>query len=264
VIAIQKGPPPKGLVAAGTKHANELCTAYGADPRQYRNGKLRMKIRKSIYASKAVRDALNGCHHGKCCYCETRIQDPYADKHVEHWRPKLSSRQSRNEASVWPGYYWLAYSWDNLLLSCAFCNRDNKQDLFPLKNPAKRARHHGMRIEGEVPAILKPDSGVDPRDHIGFDRDLPVKRSELGRRTIEVLRLDSPKHRRNEYLKEEIEQRRQLYIELYLSNDLQAQAVAERARRFLEAAVLPKGQYSAMVAAYLAANPLPDRPVKNS
>jgi uncharacterized protein (TIGR02646 family) len=263
VIAIHKGAPPPTLLSAGKKHADELCTAYDAEPKLYRSGKRKMNVRKSIYASKAVRAALDDCQHGKCCYCETRIQEPYADKHVEHWRPKLSSRQSRNQTSIWPGYYWLAYSWDNLLLSCAFCNRDNKRDRFPLKNPAARARNHRMRIEDEVPAILKPDGGIDPFDHIKFHQDVPVKRTALGRVTIEVLRLDSPKHRRNEYLKEEIERRRQTYIELYQSDDPRVQRVAERARRFLEAAVRPERPYSAMVAAYLAANPLPDRPTKN-
>ncbi|MFK5975248.1 MAG: TIGR02646 family protein [Sulfurovum sp.] len=47
-------------------------------------------------------------YHFKCAYCEKDIKDE--DKHIEHYRPK-----SR--------YYWLAYSWDNLLFSCGQCNR---------------------------------------------------------------------------------------------------------------------------------------------
>jgi hypothetical protein len=36
---------------------------------------------------------------------------------------------------------------------------------------------------------------------------------------------------------------------------------SEKFRTFVETAVLPEMQYSAMVAAYLNANPLPERPV---
>ena len=64
-------------------------------------------------------------------------------------------------------YYWLAYSWDNLLLVCGFCNK-KKGNQFPLADPAVRAMHHGMSIEAEKPTILKPDGDADPRDHIRF------------------------------------------------------------------------------------------------
>ena len=217
-----------------------------------------MKISKSIYASGAVKDALLASHKGKCCYCETKIETPYADAHVEHWRPKLSWRQDREGKSCWPGYYWLAYNWENLLLSCSFCNRDNKKDLFPLKDPAKRARNHRMKVEHERPAILKPDGDLDPRDHIAFDGDRPVGRTSLGRKTIDVLRLDSTRHKRRDYLTEMIEKPRQVYIDLKDIPHPVVRRHAEQARRFLEDAVKPEGKYSAMVADYLKKNPLPD------
>lgn len=195
MIAIHKGTAPRDLVRAGEEHAKELCAAYEADPEPFQSGK-KMGIRKSIYASRAVKAELEACHHGKCCYCEMRFDDhrPYAYSYVEHWRPKRSSRQEPDEESIWPGYYWLAYSWDNLLLSCAFCNCVNKRDLFPLEDPAARARHHGMRIEDETPAILKPDGDEDPRDHITFDMEVPKGITPLGCKTIEVLGLASEAH----------------------------------------------------------------------
>jgi hypothetical protein len=207
-----------------------------------------------------VKAKLEACHHGKCCYCETHIPKPYAHSHVEHWRPKLSSRQVRDKKKrTWPGYYWLAYSWDNLLLSCFLCN-SNKSDLFPLKNPAARARHHGMRVEDEVPAILKPDGDRDPRDHITFRGVEPVGLTPLGRKTIEVLGLDSPKHGlRRDYL-EKIHQARELSIDLVGSVEPKLRQHAAHFRDFVEKAVRPEKPYSAMVAAYLEANPLPDPP----
>jgi uncharacterized protein (TIGR02646 family) len=257
VIAIHKGGAPAGLIQTGELHARELCAAYEANPDLYVSGK-RMKIRKSIYASQAVKAALQACHHGKCCYCETLIPRPYAYAHVEHWRPKSSSRQSRDDESTWPGYYWLAYSWDNLLLSCGFCNSDNKSDLFPLENPAARARHHGMSIEDETPAILKPDGNEDPRDHIAFRMEVPVGLTPLGSKTIEVLRLDKHEARRRHLSR--VRWSLEIFIHLMNSDDPKDLEWAERFRQELMDAVQPEKEYSAMVADYLAANPLPDRP----
>jgi uncharacterized protein (TIGR02646 family) len=257
MISIRKGPPPPALVRAGDRRVRELCAAYDADPVAYRSGKVKMNISKPTYASTAVKEKLLASHHGKCCYCETKIETPYADVHVEHWRPKLSSRQGRREKSTRPGYYWLAYSWDNLLLSCSFCNRDNKKDLFPLKNAAMRARNHRMSIDRERPAILKPDGDQNPRDHITFNGDRAVGRTALGRKTIDVLLLNSPKHRRAEHLIE-IEKRRKVYIDLKDIPDPVVRLHAELQRKFLEDAVKPDRKYSAMVADYLEKNPLPD------
>jgi hypothetical protein len=51
-----------------------------------------------------------------------------------------------------------------------------------------------------------------------------------------------------------------MYIDLMGSDDPAAQRCAERLREFVEQAVRPEMPYSAMVAAYLEAHPLPDRP----
>lgn len=57
------------------------------------------------YKTEDIKDALKLIYHGKCAYCESNEEL----LHIEHYRPKKI-------------YYWLAYSWDNLLVSCYFCN----------------------------------------------------------------------------------------------------------------------------------------------
>lgn len=69
----------------------------------------------SRYKYQDVKDALRSLYHGKCAYCETYDPSP----HVEHYRPKRG------------GYYWLAYSWDNLIISCSQCNT-KKGNQFPI------------------------------------------------------------------------------------------------------------------------------------
>jgi uncharacterized protein (TIGR02646 family) len=73
---------------------------------------------KNRYKVGSVQNRLNKIYNLKCAYCEQKLLD--APKHVEHYRPKNI-------------YYWLAYSWDNLLLSCGSCN-SAKSDNFEIKN----------------------------------------------------------------------------------------------------------------------------------
>ncbi len=72
---------------------------------------------KNRYKVKSVQKRLNEIYHCKCAYCEQKLLD--APKHIEHYRPKNI-------------YYWLAYSWDNLLLSCGSCN-SSKSDNFEIE-----------------------------------------------------------------------------------------------------------------------------------
>lgn len=63
--------------------------------------------KKHLYKVGYVQKKLNKIYNLKCAYCEKKLLD--APKHLEHYRPKKI-------------YYWLAYSWDNLLLCCGECN----------------------------------------------------------------------------------------------------------------------------------------------
>ncbi|HBY7913549.1 HNH endonuclease [Acinetobacter baumannii] len=69
------------------------------------------------YKTKDIRTALMKIYHNKCAYCESNEEL----LHIEHYRPKK------------PYYYWLAYSWDNLLVACHFCNI-NKNNIFHIEN----------------------------------------------------------------------------------------------------------------------------------
>ena len=86
----------------------------------------------------------------KCAYCETptTVVD-YGD--VEHFRPKI-------------GYWWLAYSYENYLPSCAVCNQKYKKNEFKISDEALRQR--GPAISAQTTdAQLKamaPVLTVDP------------------------------------------------------------------------------------------------------
>jgi hypothetical protein len=53
------------------------------------------------------------------------------------FRPKGGWVQNDGDALTQPGYYWLAYEWSNLLISCQLCNQEFKKNRFPLLNPTR-------------------------------------------------------------------------------------------------------------------------------
>jgi len=103
----------------------------------------------SLYKSSDVMVELRKQHSGMCVYCEKDLTDN--TPHVEHFRPKSH-------------YWWLAYSWDNLFLSCEECNV-RKGDKFEASSkqtsPDARWREDRHNLssqlnESEVPSLLHP------------------------------------------------------------------------------------------------------------
>lgn len=101
--------------------------------------------------------------HNKCAYCETLVDGYLGD--AEHFRPKGQVRNLKDDDTSevvkiideddeeidHPGYFWLAYHWQNLLPSCELCNRySGKLDLFPVGD-----RHVGVKRLESVEEIDK-------------------------------------------------------------------------------------------------------------
>ena len=134
-----------------------------------------------------VKDELFAMQHRKCCYCE-KLQEQAKYRDVEHYRPKSS-------------YWWLAWTWENLLFACIDCNREQKRDQFPLSPGDVPLSAEQQPPGAERPLVLDPsDPSVDPRLEIEFRRERVVGRERWiprgvtlrGRRTVEVCGLDRP------------------------------------------------------------------------
>ncbi len=114
---------------------------------------------------RAVRAAFEAVSHGKCWYTECRSAG--ADNDIDHYRPKGRVAEDRAH----PGYYWLAFEWTNLRLSCQRANRPRrnpesggtggKADHFPLVYPEDRAFRPADDLSREVPAIFDPTNPLD-------------------------------------------------------------------------------------------------------
>jgi uncharacterized protein (TIGR02646 family) len=178
---------PERLRVQGKNKRRTHSRAFTRNPVAYQNGQ-KFEFDRSIYAHATVKAALLAAQHQKCCFCE-RIGE---DGDVEHFRPKQAYRQQAKQALQYPGYYWLAYEWDNLYFSCSPCNQRHKQNLFPLANPAERAADHTQSIAQEQPLFIDPGKD-NPEDFIGFRGETPyaINGNAKGHKTIESLKLSA-------------------------------------------------------------------------
>ncbi len=115
----------------------------------------------SYWTEPDIKEALWDMHCGKCCYCE-RKRDMKRESDVEHFRPK-----SEVAGEDHPGYWWLAYEWDNYLLSCKTCNQTYKKCHFPLIPGSPRAQGPNDDLNSEKPVLIDP-AKEDPERFIGF------------------------------------------------------------------------------------------------
>jgi uncharacterized protein (TIGR02646 family) len=249
MIFIQRGMEPEILNTQGKAHASELCTAYERDADSYDKGKLAFDFDSDIYGHATVKTALNEMQNGKCCFCESKIMHiSFGD--VEHYRPKAGYKQAALEKKLKkPGYYWLAYNWENLLLCCERCNRQYKKNLFPLLHPENRARNHGDDITAETPLLINP-AEIDPQEHIGFRNEIPhaIENNLYGKTTIKILAL--AREDLNEQRRTKLAQLIALYNIVNIAearpHDQELKVLADQAKQLLGHAALPNAEYSAM------------------
>jgi len=136
------------------------------------------------YRVASVQKSLRDIYNLKCGYCEKGLLD--ASKPIEHYRPKRG------------GYYWLAYSWDNLLLSCTECN-SAKGDKFPLKktkvnyaNEEFKDIHTLSKVYDKIeePYLINPEN-ENIMDKLRFDKKGQIfSDDERVKKTIEICSLD--------------------------------------------------------------------------
>jgi uncharacterized protein (TIGR02646 family) len=178
-------------------------------------------FQKRIYGSPVVKTRLWRMQNGKCCYCEREYERKHSD--VEHFRPKTEALREKDRKT--PGYWWLAYRFENLYFGCLICNRI-KGAWFPLvTGTLPLAAEKEPWTEPELPLLLDPGF-EDPEDHLTFVwipphrgyQIAPRNGSERGRRTIEILKLD----------RDDLTEMRRKYYRRHLEPLLERFAEAER------------------------------------
>jgi uncharacterized protein (TIGR02646 family) len=216
VIKVKRTRPAPAVLASEAAKAEQAA----ADAHYGNAANQKKEFPFKAYQHPSVRAALEQLFRMKCAYCETKI-GAADESEIEHWRPKGAVKEDDGRRS-YPPYYWLAATWDNLLLSCLKCNRPRKyriiggdEDeetwqrsgkgmLFPLAEGDVRATKRGGEAS-EHPLLLDPCRD-DPGRYLDFvllDDDAMRKalirpkgqrgrRRQLGERSIDVYSLNRP------------------------------------------------------------------------
>jgi len=139
----------------------------------------------SGYGDDGVKEALFLGQDRKCAYCERREESP-KNRDADHYRPKTR-------------YWWLAWTWENLLFACDHCNRYEKKDQFPLVDETRRLVPEDVPPGGEQPLLIDPyDPSFSPQREIEFrpddvqgqERWKPYGLTPRGDETIRICGLD--------------------------------------------------------------------------
>jgi len=123
----------------------------------------------------SIKWTLKQIYYNKCAFCESDITNDFGD--IEHFRPKNGNEDKIKKCVNTYSYYWLAFSWDNLLPSCSRCN-GKKTNCFDiggdratydtsdnLENLHYKTEEYNKQ---EVPKLLHPE--YDTFEHkISFD-----------------------------------------------------------------------------------------------
>lgn len=137
----------------------------------------------SRYKMADIKTALRAIYHHKCAFCEQKVER----FDVEHFRPK----------SV---YYWLAYSWDNLLLACPTCNgfKNNHFEILGQvavfqANDIAHIHRLNERYDGEENSRFFNPELEDPVPHLVFSKKGKISSNHAKvAYTIRLCKLDRP------------------------------------------------------------------------
>ncbi|UWY29258.1 hypothetical protein N4T20_04835 [Flavobacterium sp. TR2] len=191
MIKIIKSEAPEKLMKNGSVQTKIDRDEYLKNKLKYDSGELKFEALSTIYNSDIVRETLDCIQKNKCCYCETKSTRSNSD--VEHFRPKAAYSSVFKGKSMYPGYFWLAYDWDNLFLACQVCNQIFKNDFFPIVDENTRAQVNDFNIRNESSLFIHP-SNDDPENEIEYRESIPFGKTEKGKKTIAYLGFGSLEH----------------------------------------------------------------------
>lgn len=160
------------------------------------------KVNDACYRD-CTKEALTILYKDKCAICE-RLRG--TELQVDHYRPKKPRDNQSQIQYNQLGYYWLAYSWSNLIPLCSKCN-GNKSNKFPLigwSHVNRISDHNNVNNlnpftpndlnwlqQQEQPFIVNPEHDNLPERHFTFNRNGKIiGRTQEGKETINVCKLN--------------------------------------------------------------------------
>ena len=174
------------------------------DKKYHQNKKFHQRYKQSD-----IKEKLKNIYSDKCAFCEQEIKEckdnnlEECSSTVEHYRPKSK-------------YYWLAYSWDNLLWCCHRCNQ-NKDNSFDIENSLGtfdkttflKKIHNTSQIYNRIekPLMVHPEFD-DVVNKLEFNNGVITSEDIRVKYTIETCGLD----------RDDLNEKRQTIIEDFIEN----------------------------------------------
>jgi len=152
MIRIDRGKEPEKLARIRAEEITRVAAIEARRPATSKDIGTRYQV---------VHDVLWKSQYYKCCYCESQEQSKRND--VEHFRPKARAIRSPGSTET-HGYWWLAWTWENLLFSCRNCNQSPaKLDKFPLDHGSIPLAAQQQPPGNERPLLIDPatENGCD-------------------------------------------------------------------------------------------------------
>ncbi|WP_394747832.1 HNH endonuclease family protein [Spongiimicrobium salis] len=197
MIPFERPLPPEGFNEKSKEHLEAL-----GDPKPKSEGW--PKFKDSFWQK--LKPHFVRAQHDKCGYCEVSISG-HGD--VEHYRPKKGIQKLMAERNEFPdskridsktagkvrpqitehGYWWLAYDWENYLLSCDICNQSYKNALFPVAHPRATRMDSEFNVQNpkqndihrEKPLLINPyEKDFDPCNYFEFTVEGFIKPRKKG------------------------------------------------------------------------------------
>jgi len=181
MIYIKRTPKPVYYASAKmVKEERDLKVLY--------NSKGQQRMNFNMEAISPIKAHVQKLFNNKCAYCESAVDVPIQGN-IENFRPRSGTRTTTGFLP--DHYWWLAYQWENLYLTCNVCNK-HKRDYFPLIDESTRAAIGAKRRDVLAERILILDPCIDnPKEHLYFKRDGSVAgKTDRGSATIEFFALN--------------------------------------------------------------------------
>jgi hypothetical protein len=261
VIRIARGAEPSALKTAAPRRLNAAAKVFN----QQGTSSKAFKRRLTGYNAHTTKAALFCAQYEKCAWCE--LKTPFKGAPVDHYRPKDGAWRNLpgKKRHVDAGYYWwLTWTWSNLLFACVRCNTGHKANYFPLRSRTAPVAAPVAPLRFPLPSpladaaierplLLDPAGSTDPIDHIDWrptnkrlDRSnwiwTPVGLTDEGNATIDILQLGELAGRAQEHV------RKLLIVIEEVERHLSAGRTADAHRlwkRLLTASLAPTSEMSA-------------------
>jgi hypothetical protein len=208
LIRVERSSEPPALARARARRLEKAARAYDE------HGAPSPALAEELdgYDAGDVKKLLYADQRKKCAWCECRRD--FSSSPVEHFRPKDGAWRTLPEepkVSSTGHYWWLTWTWENLLFSCPRCNdRGHKANYFPLVPGSSEALAPPRPLPAPLPSPLVDVTAEQPLlldpavdvflDHVQWmpsnhhmARRLwiwtPTALTERGRATIKILKL---------------------------------------------------------------------------